>query len=95
MQDGNANEDEVKVGGGGGMPLMPTKMPAPEKMSDQEKWCGNILATFIACNSLSVLHTPGVCPSDLVKAKYSDAVLQRDSLEHRNISTPVSRTLTS
>ena len=45
VQDGNANEDEVKVGGGG-MPEMPTKMPAPEKMNDQEKWCGNILAPF-------------------------------------------------
>ena len=44
VQDGNANEDEVKVGGGGGgaMPEMPTKMPSPEKMNDQEKWCGNI-----------------------------------------------------
>merc|ERR1719209_818881 len=34
VQDGNANEDEVKVGGG--MPEMPTKMPAPEKMNDQD-----------------------------------------------------------
>ena len=45
VQDGNANEDKVKVGGGG-MPEMPTKMPAPEKMNDQGKWCENILAPF-------------------------------------------------
>ena len=46
VQDGNANEDEVKVRGGG-MPEMPTKMPAPEKMNDQGKWCANILAPCI------------------------------------------------
>ena len=40
VQDGNANEDEVKVGGGA-MPEMPTKMPSPEKMNDQENRCGN------------------------------------------------------
>merc|ERR1711974_486577 len=34
VQNGNANEDEVKVGGG--MPQMPTKMPSPEKMNDHE-----------------------------------------------------------
>ena len=44
VQNGNANEDEVKVGGG--MPPMPTKMPSPEKMNDHETWCGNIFSHF-------------------------------------------------
>ena len=82
VQDGNANEDEVKVGGG--MPEMPTKMPAPEKMNDQEKWCANILAPFLVCNSLSVLHTPGVGPSDLGKAKYSVTALNKKIFPHQS-----------
>ena len=43
VQEGNAPKDEVKVEGGEGgpMPEMPTKMPSPEGMNDQENGCGN------------------------------------------------------
>ena len=45
VQEGNAPKDEVKVEGGeaGPMPEMPTKMPSPEGMNDQENGCGNFL----------------------------------------------------
>ena len=50
VQEGNAPEDEVDVGGGGegGIPDIPTKMPSPESFQkDEENRCGNIFRILI------------------------------------------------
>ena len=56
VQEGNAPKDEVKVEGGeaGPMPEMPTKMPSPEGMNDQENWCGNILGFRKSSTALKI-----------------------------------------
>ena len=56
VQEGNAPKDEVKVEGGeaGPMPEMPTKMPSPEGMNDQENWCGIFLGFRKSSTALKI-----------------------------------------